>query len=215
MLPTPDFSHLKADDYDHVYEPAEDTFLFLDALEDEMDTVLRPLNPAIALEIGSGSGCVSSFLAMHLKTPTLYITTDINPRACDATARTGSQNKVAINPILTSLTGGLMPRLARSVDVLLFNPPYVPTPDEEVGTPDISAAWAGGIRGRRVIDQVIPLLDVLLSDWGVAYFVFVKENDVPEITEWVHREWGIVAEQVKARRSGPEHLSIVRFRRQM
>ena len=104
-----------------------------------------------------------------------------------------------------------------AVDVLLFNPPYVPTPSEEVVHPsqdgcrgyvahsqtggatvfdsictddsirspylpttDITAAWAGGLRGREVIDRFIPTIEPLLSVTGLCYMVLVKENQPEE-----------------------------------
>ena len=38
----------------------------------------------------------------------------------------------------------------------MFNPPYVPTPVEEVTQPGIARAWAGGPEGRQVIDAFLP-----------------------------------------------------------
>lgn len=37
----------------------------------------------------------------------------------------------------------------------IFNPPYAPTPHEEVNRGGIASAWAGGDRGRVVIDRVL------------------------------------------------------------
>ena len=74
MIPTPDLSHLTQKDYDLVYEPAgtnqsltqtcpiqtagfqiflriEDTFILLDALEQDADE-LRRLQPSVCLEVG-------------------------------------------------------------------------------------------------------------------------------------------------------------------
>ncbi|TEB05188.1 hypothetical protein FA13DRAFT_1760251 [Coprinellus micaceus] len=90
MIPTPDLSHLTSKDYNLVYEPAGPHLPLLDALEADLET-LKGAEPRICLEIGSGSGCVSTFFARALVL--LYICTDINPHANRATQATGRQNR--------------------------------------------------------------------------------------------------------------------------
>ena len=48
-----------------------------------------------------------------------------------------------------------MTRLAGRVGVLVFNPPYVPTPSSEVALGGIEAAWAGGVDGREVCGRFV------------------------------------------------------------
>ncbi|ELV13194.1 Importin subunit alpha-2 [Tupaia chinensis] len=66
--------------------------------------------------------------------------TDINPKAAACTLETARCNKVYIQPVVTDLVKGLLPRLKEKVDLLVFNPPYVVTPSEEHRTVFFSRA---------------------------------------------------------------------------
>ncbi len=209
-IPTPDLSHLTIKDYDEVYEPAEDSFLLLDALEKELSE-LRDLKPSICLEVGSGSGIVSAALASAVHC--FVIAADINGHACISTALTSEQNRVEnrIGVVRTSALSGLEERLAGKVDLLVCNPPYVATEEVEaqIGQDcrDLSAAWAGGCVGRGLTDLVINALPLLLSENGRCYMVFEQCNKVDEALSRA-KDIGLDARLVIKRRAGRELLSV-------
>ncbi|GAA6041456.1 hypothetical protein JCM8097_001886 [Rhodosporidiobolus ruineniae] len=214
MIPTPSTSHLKAADYEDVYEPAEDTFILLDALEQDQE-LLR--GSRICLEVGSGSGCVSAFLgAICGASSALYLCTDLNPPSTRATLLTGQANHIPLRPLLTDLTASLLPRLAGAVDVLVFNPPYVETDDQEAEAAQesgvIERAWAGGKGGMRVTDRLLEQVETLLSPRGVFYLVAVPENKPLDILASMKAR-GLHGEITLKRRAGREHLHILRFSR--
>lgn len=164
----------------------------------------------ICLEVGSGSGVVSAFLATMIGPQVLYMCTDINPNAAVCTLETARCNKVHIQPIITDLVNGLLPRLKEKVDLLVFNPPYVVTPPEEVGSHGIEAAWAGGRNGREVMDRFFPLAPDLLSPRGSFYLVTIKENHPEEILKTMKMK-GLQGTAVLCRQAGQETLSVLKF----
>jgi release factor glutamine methyltransferase len=98
------------------------------------------------------------------------------------------------------------------VSLLLFNPPYVPTPDEEVGsTQQLAAAWAGGTDGRRVVDRAVPQIAALLErSSGTCLLVTVDDNRPAQLA----REFGRRGMQMRPflrRRARNEFLTVQRI----
>ncbi|XP_032132991.1 methyltransferase N6AMT1 isoform X3 [Sapajus apella] len=166
----------------------------------------------ICLEVGAGSGVVSAFLASMIGPQALYMCTDINPEAAACTLETARCNRVHIQPVITDLVKGLLPRLKEKVDLLVFNPPYVVTPSEEVGSHGIEAAWAGGRNGREVMDRFFPLVSDLLSPRGLFYLVTIKENNPEEILK-IMKTKGLQGTTALSRQAGQEILSVLKFTR--
>ena len=210
-IKTPDFSHITTEDLEHIYEPSEDTFLLIDALEKDLG-LIKKNHPALCLEVGSGSGVVITALGTVLGSKCEYVTTDVNQRACQVTKETGSINGVKIRTVCTDLVEDVIGEVRGKVDILLFNPPYVVTPSEEVGIGDLEYTWAGGEKGREVTNRLLPLVHSILSPNGLFYLIVLKENDPADIEDFMGKQ-GFVCCCVLSRKTGPEHLSVLRFSR--
>ena len=263
MLPTPSTSHV---DLDCVYEPAEDSFLFLDTfssasevhfLKQRFTSKLSELqSPApLILEVGTGSGVVLAFITAHARaifgrSDVLSLGIDINRVACEATKHTvnqacqeapniasglerASSSAVLLASLNADLTTSLRPG---TVDVLICNPPYVPTaelpipPTQGIGGEErqkkvrsngidndshlLSLSYAGGVDGMEMTDKLLAQLPSLLSpERGVAYVLLCKQNRPEKVIQRV-RNWGVTwfAEVVNhsSRTGGWEKLQIIR-----
>lgn len=204
MLKTPLYD-LK--NFPDVYEPREDSFLFLDALELEME-FLKNLKPDVIVEIGSGSGIIISAVASFIQN-CLYYATDINYQACLASLSTSKLNHVNLECVNMNLLDNFKNRF---FDVILFNPPYVATDSAEIEGHGLNRAWAGGKDGREITDAVLRNLDDLLTEEGVCYMVILKENKPEEIKSEMLK-CGFDCTVLAERKVPGEHLFVLKFSR--
>ncbi|EEH54468.1 uncharacterized protein MICPUCDRAFT_20643 [Micromonas pusilla CCMP1545] len=226
-----------------VYEPAEDSFLLVDALAAEWDTTFRTRPPRVAVEVGCGTGYVIASAALLASASGIvpgdavpgdggdgeidrvqnaaaaaaaafaYYATDINPDALATTRATLRNHGIADERVeLTrgDLLGPLRERLRGKIDLLLFNPPYVLTPSEEVRAGGIAAAWAGGKDGREVVDRLLPdVADVLSPDGGTMLMILLEQNKPREVMAVLERA-GLRCDVVRSASADEERLHVLR-----
>ena len=232
----PSLKHLNFRDYDRVYEPSDDTYLLIDAIGydvDEMEesednsATLQSRIPKTTLEIGCGTGTPTVYLAKRINEicgddkdtsesgtnkNCIHYVTDINPDAIRIAQATAESNKIpseCFQAVQCDLASQLLDRLEGKVDVLIFNPPYVPTPDDEVGSSGIEASWAGGTNGRVVLDRALPQIARLLAfPNSRGYVVTVDDNYPEEISETMNELYGIKVVPWLRRKAHNEYLTI-------
>uniref|UniRef100_A0A7E4V4B1 Methyltransferase HEMK2 n=1 Tax=Panagrellus redivivus TaxID=6233 RepID=A0A7E4V4B1_PANRE len=198
-----------------VYDPAEDSFLLMDALVEDQEALIAQ-KPKVVFEIGVGSGVVSSFARTLidglLGNGSEYVHsfgTDINPEAIETAKRTATINKQSKPELFQcDLVSAVSPRFQGFIDVLLFNPPYVPTDDAPVTCSE--HCWAGGPSGRGALDRLWPIVADLLSPTGSFYLVALKSNNIPDLIETAG-QYNLDGKVVINRRCGIEHLFILKF----
>lgn len=218
-METPSTSHITAAEFEDVYEPAEDSFLLLDALEKDMD-VIRSRQPLVCVELGSGSGIIISALGKLVQSNSHCIAVDISSVACQLTKRTALANNANVDVLNMNLLASIKDH---SIDLLVFNPPYVPSRldkdcDErqleqecvESSSDNLIRTWAGGVNGREVIDLVVEEIDRVLAPNGTFYFLLLKENKPNEIIKDLKMR-KFKAEIFMERRIIGEHLVILKI----
>ncbi|OKK17755.1 methyltransferase [Streptomyces sp. CB00455] len=143
-----------------VYQPQADTRFLADALSHE------DLGPHTeALEIGTGTGA----LALHAAGRGARVTAVDVSWSAVVTARINAARR---RLPLRVLHGDFAARTAgRRFDLILTNPPYVPSPQAGLPSRGAERAWDAGPDGRAVIDRICARAPALLRPDGVLLMV--------------------------------------------
>lgn len=268
MLPTPDTSHVSysrvyepAEDsfllLDTLSSPSETAFLqqrFGPASHgdknNDADDHRPPPPPPLVVEVGTGSGVVLGFVHAHAGVifgtrGVLTLGVDVNAFACGATAATAARaaadNRTTHGTFLGAVRGDLLsPLRAGSADVIVFNPPYVPT-DELPARDDarlllagaaegsgamsasarfdrdsylLSLSYAGGRDGMETTDRLIETLPGALSARGCAYLLLCAGNKPDEVKDRIRGfgpAWRVLTVGDSGKQAGWEKLQIIRI----
>ena len=177
---------------EHVYEPAEDTFLLLEAALSEVKE-----NDSV-LELGTGSGIIAKTLSKKSKISRI-VTTDINPYAVRCARSKG------LKVIRTNFFDGLESKF----DLILFNPPYLPIDHPEIGDRWLEISWDGGKDGRRAITEFLKGVGDYLSGKGRFLLVVSSLSGIEETINFA-RNKGFVVEIPREKKLFFERLVVVR-----
>jgi release factor glutamine methyltransferase len=178
---------------DGVYDPGEDSFLLVDAALGEVRPGER------VLEVGTGSGIVSLFL----KDMANVTATDISPLACENARRNG------VRVVRTDLFRGI----CGPFDLVIFNPPYLPTAEDERLPEWLNHAFDGGPTGREVIARFLEEAGSILPPCGRVLTVFSSLTGIGEV-EGMYRSHGFSVETVGEEKVPFEKLVVLKCVRQ-
>ena len=163
-----------------VYDPAEDTFLLIEAI-----TVTKG---DYVLEIGTGCGLIALECA---RLGANVVCTDINPYAVDLSKYNFLMNKHLINGSFEVRDGDLFSVVKQKevFDVVIFNPPYLPTLKRDLvgGYGWFDIATNGGVDGLKITTRFIDELPNFLKKEGHALFVFSSLSDLNKLESHIKK----------------------------
>ena len=174
-----------------VYPIEADTILLCEAAAAEVRANDR------VLEVGSGSGFIAFRL---LRKASLVIATDCNPYAARMTHKKG------VDVICTDFAAALR----GPFDLILFNPPYLPTaPEERIDDP-LELALDGGTDGRSVIARFAATVGDVLAPQGRILLLVSSLTGPQEVIDLFRKE-GYASSIARRIRVFGEDLFVVRI----
>lgn len=147
-----------------IYHPEADTYLLLEAARREAKPDDR------VLEVGTGSGLIAASLTDSVS---LVVATDINPHAAASARERG------VEVVRTDLVSGI----CGTFDLVIFNPPYLPTSDEERIDDWLEYALDGGTDGTAVIERFAKTIPAVMAPAGRLLVLVSSLNPLDRVQE--------------------------------
>ena len=185
-----------------VYPPSEDSFLLAQAALKLRGKVL---------EIGSGCGICSIAAAKASKKNTVT-GVDINPSAVACSKENAAANNAKNCTFFVSNLFSKVPK-GEKFDAILFNPPYLPTAeDEKLKNSQENAAYDGGKSGMRTISRFLKDAHAFLSPKGSILIVATSLGGVDKKIASISQKMGMPSKEISCEKFFFEKISVLELR---
>lgn len=175
-------------DVETVYQPAEDSRLLAETVIEAAESGDVDIDDdSLALDVGTGSGYVANRL--RDATGARVLGSDLSPEACRDAAGTG------LSVVRANVVD---PFRADVFDVVVCNPPYLPTPPEQEWDDWMERALSGGEDGRAVVDPFLDDVGRVLTPGGTAFLLISTLTDPETVQKRATAaglEWTVLAEE--------------------
>ena len=175
ILGTQEFCGLNFEVTPDVLVPRHDTETLVN------EALARMPGAQSVLDIGTGSGCIAVVLSAKLHNAAVTAV-DISETALMVARRNAEITGVAIEFLQGSL---LEPVAGRQFDLIVSNPPYIPSSDIETLQPEVRefdprAALDGGLDGLEIYRKLIPdaVTALACGGWLLVEVGIGQANDV-------------------------------------
>ncbi|TQD26203.1 HemK2/MTQ2 family protein methyltransferase [Methanolobus vulcani] len=178
---------------DQVYEPAEDSYLLADTALDLTKDGMK------VLEIGTGTGFVSAVLKANRN---IYlIATEISPIAAKCAKSNG------IDVIRTDMFAGL--KEEKQYDAIIFNPPYLPTAEDEKVPGWLNYAFDGGVDGRKDVEPFMQQVSNYLKPHGFILMLISSLTGIEKVIEEMSK-YSFEAQVIASEKCSFEKLVVIK-----
>jgi HemK-related putative methylase len=167
-----------------MYEPQEDSYLLQESIKDFLAN--NKIN--IALDMGTGTGIQGLSILNKVKT---LLMSDIDKEAIFHLFEDLNKTKVHEEKLSTAIrvfNGDLFEKIPEEyknkIDLIIFNPPYLPRESDEEDDPELTSGESGIETTKRFLSDA----KEFLSRGGIIFFVASSLAKIHELEEHMRNE---------------------------
>ena len=164
--------------FEDVYSPSEDSYLILDFIRSNISQEIFDEIPIKEirniLDLGTGTGIVAIFLELLNLFPSQIHASDILQNAIKCAQMNEKRNNIEnkIKYIHSDLFESFPNHLKNSFDIIIFNPPYLPS-IERIEKKSSDHSWDGGIDGLKVLSEFFSQVKIYLNRQKKCYVYYI------------------------------------------
>ena len=176
----------------NVYEPSDDSFMAIEALEKFLGSFSG--SELEVLDMGTGTGVIGLYAAKDAKVAGVVLA-DINPTAVSLASANAKENAALLHAKVKAVRSDLFGGISGKFDIITFNAPYLRRSPFDHGA--LSKAWNGGREGIEVSLRFLDQARGHMKGNAAVILLASSLGNVPKLASAIEERGGTITDTIK------------------